>query len=207
MLVSKCILPMFFSSFVVLVLTFKSFIHFEFIFACSARSCLILSHFALLFSQHHLLKKLFSPHFIFLPLLSQINCPYKYGFISVPVPYYFDYCDFVVQFEIRECYISSFLSQDSFVYRGSLVFPYKFQNYLLQFCEKFCRYFDKDCIKLFCLGQYVDFIISPATSITMAYFPTSLGLMFSLPRRFYKFLFIFLTNLFLRILQSFHYYE
>ena len=80
------------------------------------------------------------------------SLPLIYVSISVPVPYYFDYCDFVVQFEIRECYISSFLSQDSFVYRGSLVFPYKFQNYLLQFCEKFCRYFDKDCIKLFCLG-------------------------------------------------------
>ena len=56
--VSKSIQPMFSSrSFMVLGLTFRSLIHFEFIFGYSVRNC---SHFILLqiaihFSQHHLL--------------------------------------------------------------------------------------------------------------------------------------------------------
>ena len=53
-------------------LTFRSLIHFEFLFVCSGRiySNLILLHVAVQFSQHHLLKKLSFPHCIFLlPLL------------------------------------------------------------------------------------------------------------------------------------------
>ena len=57
----------------------------------------------------------FFVHCIFLPLLLQINCPCKCRFISglysVPliyvsvfmlVPYCFDFCSFVVQFEIKK---------------------------------------------------------------------------------------------------------
>ena len=58
---SESVLPMFSSrSFIVSGLTFRSLIHFEFIFVCGVRKC---SSFILLqvvdqFSQHHLLKRL-----------------------------------------------------------------------------------------------------------------------------------------------------
>src|SRR5574340_76464 len=66
---SESVLPMFSSSsFIVSGLTFRSLIHFEFIFVYSVRKC---SSFILLqivdwFSQHHLLKEIiFSPLYIF----------------------------------------------------------------------------------------------------------------------------------------------
>ena len=79
-------------------------------------SILILLHGAFQFCQYHLLKrKLFFVHCIFLPLLLQINCPCKCRFVSglysVPLiyvsvfilaPYCFDFCCFVVQFEIKK---------------------------------------------------------------------------------------------------------
>ena len=67
---SKIVLPMFSSrSFIVSSLTFRSLIHFEFIFVYGVRECsnLILLHVAVQFSQHHLLKRLSFIHFIFLP--------------------------------------------------------------------------------------------------------------------------------------------
>ena len=67
------VLPMFFSkSFIVSGLTFKSLIHFEFIFVCGIRKCsnFILLHVAVQFSQHHLLKRLSLPYcIVLLPLL------------------------------------------------------------------------------------------------------------------------------------------
>ena len=64
-------------SFMVSGLTFRSLIHFEFIFVCGVRRC---SSFIFLqvvdqFSQHHLLKRLSFFHCIFLPPLSKIGCP------------------------------------------------------------------------------------------------------------------------------------
>ena len=64
--------------------TFRSLIHFEFIFVYSVRKC---SSFILLqmvdqFSQHHLLKRLSFLHCIFLPPLSKIRYPQVHGFIS-----------------------------------------------------------------------------------------------------------------------------
>ena len=61
-------------SFIVFGLTFRSLIHFEFIFVYGVRKC---SHFILLqgvnqFSQHHL-KRLSFLHCIFLPPLSKIS--------------------------------------------------------------------------------------------------------------------------------------
>ena len=82
---SESVLPMFSSrSFIVSGLTFRSLIHFEFIFVYGIRKC---SSFILLqvidqFSQHHLLKRLSLIHCIFLPPLSKIRCPYVRGFIS-----------------------------------------------------------------------------------------------------------------------------
>ena len=62
-------------SFIVSGLTFRSLIHFEFIFVCGVRKC---SSFILLqvvdqFSQHNLLKRLSFLHCIFLPPLSKIS--------------------------------------------------------------------------------------------------------------------------------------
>ena len=64
---SKSVLPMFSSkSFIVSGLTFMSLIHFQFIFVYGVRECsnFILLHVPVQFSQHHLLKKPFSPLYI-----------------------------------------------------------------------------------------------------------------------------------------------
>ena len=56
-------------------LTFRSLIHFEFIFVYGVRKCynFLLLHVAIQFYQHHLLKRLSLPHCIFLPALSKIR--------------------------------------------------------------------------------------------------------------------------------------
>ena len=71
-------------SFIVSGLTFRSLIHFEFIFVYGNWTCssFILLHVAAQFSRHHLLKRLSILHFIFLPPLSKIKCPQVCGFIS-----------------------------------------------------------------------------------------------------------------------------
>ena len=85
MIYVKSVLPMFSSrSFIVSGLTWRSLIHFEFIFMYDVRKC---SSFILLqvvdqFSQHHLLKRLSLLHCIFFPLLSKIRHPDVCGFIS-----------------------------------------------------------------------------------------------------------------------------
>ena len=74
---ASSVLPMFFSkSFIVSGLTFRSFrslIHFEFIFVYGVRKCshFIILHVAVQFSQHHLLKRWSLPHCIFLFPLSK----------------------------------------------------------------------------------------------------------------------------------------
>ena len=75
---SSSVLPMISSkSFIVSGLTFRSLIHFEFIFVYDVRkySNFIHLHVAVQFSQHHLLKRLSLPHCIFLPPLSKIRYP------------------------------------------------------------------------------------------------------------------------------------
>ena len=56
-------------------LTFRSLIHCEFVFVCGVRKCsnFILFHGAVLFSQHHLLKRLSFLHLIFSSPLSKIS--------------------------------------------------------------------------------------------------------------------------------------
>ena len=69
-------LPVFSSkSFVVSGLTLRSLIHFEFIFVYGVRKCsnYIILHATVQFSQHHLLKRRYLPHCIFLPPLSKIR--------------------------------------------------------------------------------------------------------------------------------------
>ena len=70
------VLPMFSSkSFIVSDLTFRSLIHFEFIFVYGIRKCsnFILSHVAVQFPQHHFLKTLSFLHFVFLLLCQEIR--------------------------------------------------------------------------------------------------------------------------------------
>ena len=75
-IMSESVLPMFsYRNFIVSGLTFRSLIHFEFIFVYGVRKC---SSFIFLqvieqFSQHHSLKRLSFLHCIFLPPLSQIR--------------------------------------------------------------------------------------------------------------------------------------
>ena len=106
------VLPRFSSrSFMVSCLTFKSLIHFEFIFVYGMRkqSSLIILNLAVQLSQHQLLKRLYFLHCIFFPPLSYINCPVSvnsflgslfcamiYVSVFVTVPYSFDYCSFVI---------------------------------------------------------------------------------------------------------------
>ena len=82
---SSSVLPMFSSnSFIVSGLTFRSLIHFQFIFVYGVRKCsnFILLHVAVPFSQHHLLRRLPLPHCIFLHPLSKIRYPHVHEFIS-----------------------------------------------------------------------------------------------------------------------------
>ena len=79
------VLPMFSSKgFIVSGLTFRSLIHFEFIFVYGVRkhSNFVLLHVAVQFSQHYLLKRLSLPHCILLPPLSKLRNPQVHGFIS-----------------------------------------------------------------------------------------------------------------------------
>ena len=52
----------------------------------------------------------------------------------MPVPCCFDYCSFVIQWEVREHdSYSPVLSQDYFGYLGSFVFPYTFKTHFSSF--------------------------------------------------------------------------
>ena len=76
--ISSSVLPMISSkSFIVSGLTFRSLIHFEFIFMYGVKKCsnFIILHIAVQFSQHHLLKRQFFLHCIFFPLLSKMRYP------------------------------------------------------------------------------------------------------------------------------------
>ena len=70
--------------FIVAGFTFRSLIHFEFIFVNGVRKCsnFILFHVAVQFFQHHFLKRLSLPHCVFLSLLSKIRYSQVHGFIS-----------------------------------------------------------------------------------------------------------------------------
>ena len=134
-------------------LEFFSKIHFQFIFVYGIReySNFSLLHVAVQFSQHHLLKRLFSSLYtlasfvkdklligvwVYFWTFQAVPLIYISGFM--PTPCCFDDCSFVVQSEVREPDSSSsvFLSQYCFCSSGSSVSPYKFKNFLLQFCEK-----------------------------------------------------------------------
>ena len=84
-------------------LTFRAFIHFEFIFVYGVRkwSSFILLHVTVQFSWHHLLKKLSFSHWIFFPALSKINWQYSCEFISgFSILFYWSMCLFLCQYHI-----------------------------------------------------------------------------------------------------------
>ena len=82
---SSSVRPVFSSkSFIVSGLTFRSLIHFEFIFVYDVRkySNFVLFHVTVQLSQHHLLKRLSLLFCIFLAPLSKVRYPQVHGFIS-----------------------------------------------------------------------------------------------------------------------------
>ena len=82
---SSSVLPIFsFKIFIVSGFTLRSVMYFEFIFVYGVIKCsnFILLHVAVQFSQHHLFKRLYLPHCIFLPPLSKIRCLQVHWFIS-----------------------------------------------------------------------------------------------------------------------------
>ena len=150
---SNSVLPMFSSrSFMVLIIIFRSLIHFEFIFVygVSEYPNFIFLHVAEQFPQHHLVKRLFSIVYYYLlcpRLIYQMHVDLFLGFIScsiylylstvVPVPHCLDDYSFELQFEVRKHDSSRFvhLSQCCFGYSWFFVFPYKL-NFFFWFCEK-----------------------------------------------------------------------
>ena len=130
---SEKLLPLL-SSRIIMVsgLTFRSLIHFEFIFVYGIRkwSSFTLLHIAVQFSQHYFLKTLSFFHWILFPALSKITWPYicvqfwvlysiplVYVSVFVPIPYCLDDYSFVVFLEIWDYNTSSFalLFQNCFV--------------------------------------------------------------------------------------------
>ena len=103
-------------SFIMSGITFRSLIHFEFIFVYGVTECsnFILLYVAVQFSQHCLLKRLSFLHCIFLFVIDQVTigvCIYLWAFypvpliyisVFVPVLYCLDYYSLVVQSEVRE---------------------------------------------------------------------------------------------------------
>ena len=131
---SKSFLPVFSSgSFIVSGLTFRSLIHFEFVFVYSRRECtnFILLHVAVQFFQHYLLKRLSLPHYIFLPPLSYINQTYVHGFLlGISVLSHCSMCPFLCQYHTVLITVVLWYSFKS----GSLIIPAVF---LSQVCFNF----------------------------------------------------------------------
>ena len=131
---SESVLPMFSSrSFIVSDLTFRSLIHFEFIFVYGVRKCSFHSFTSgwPVFPAPLVKEIVFSPLYIlasfvkdkvsicvWIYLWAFYFVPLIYMSVFVPVPYCLDDCVFVVEPEIRQVYSSSsiLLSQDCFGY-------------------------------------------------------------------------------------------
>ena len=130
-------------SFIVSGLTFRSLIHFEFIFVYGVRKC---SSFILLqvvdrvFPTPLVKEIVFSPVYIrasfvkdkvsigaWIYLWAFYFVPLIYISVFVPIPYCLDNCGFVVEPEVRQVDSSSsiFISQDCFGYSSFFVFTYK----------------------------------------------------------------------------------
>ena len=107
-------------------LTFRSFIHFEFVFVYGVRkwSRLILLHVTVQFPQHHLLKRLSSFQRIFFPALSKISWPYVCGPIfGFSVLFHWSECLFLCQYHtVLMIIASSYSSKPGIVMPPALVF-------------------------------------------------------------------------------------
>ena len=141
---SESVLPMFSSrSFIVSDLTFRSLIHFEFIFVYGVRKCSFHSftNGFPVFPEPLVKEIVFSPLYILASFVkNKVSIGawiYLWAFyfvplvcisVFVPVPYCLDDCGFVVEPEVRQVDSSSFilLFQDCFGYLRVFVFPYRF---------------------------------------------------------------------------------
>ena len=133
-----------FRNFRVSVFTFRSLIHFEFIFVYGVKECSSFIFFTCncpVFPAPFLEKTVFSPFYSLVSFVidhliigawiyfwASYPVPLIYISVFVPVPYCFDDFSFVVWSEVSEPDSSSsvFLSQDYFGYSGSFVSPYRF---------------------------------------------------------------------------------
>ena len=81
------------------------------------------------------------------------SVPLIYISVFMPVPYFFDYCNFVVQSEVKGSDFSSFifLSQDYFGYLGSFVSPYKLHIFHSSYVKNAIGKFDRDCTEIYIL--------------------------------------------------------
>ena len=147
---SESVLPMFSSrNFMVSCLTFRSLIHFEFIFVYGVRKC---SSFTLLqvvdqFSQHHLLKRLCFSHLYILAsfvedkvtigswiyLWAFYSVPLIYISVFVPIPYCLDDCGFVVESEVGRLIpsVPFFFIKITLAIRGFLYFHANWKLFVL----------------------------------------------------------------------------
>ena len=110
--------------FIVLGLTFRPLIHEEFFFLydVSWRSNSIILHMYVHFPQNHLLRSLFFPIewsrdfceksldiYAIVYFRALYSIPLTFMSVFMPVSHYFDYCNFVVSFEIWICEFSNFV--------------------------------------------------------------------------------------------------
>lgn len=128
-------------SFIVLALEFRSLINFDLIFCICCRLGIQVLSFVCGYSVvlHHLLRRLFFPHWMVLSPLQKISWhrymdlspDFQLSFINLCVyatrgPHSRDYYSFVVSFETEKSEPSNFvLFLDCSGYSGSFIFPYK----------------------------------------------------------------------------------
>ena len=141
---SESVLHLFFSkSFIVSGLTFRSLIHFEFIFVYGVRKCstfILLQVAGPVFPAPLVKEVVFFPLYLlasfvkdkvsigsWIYLWAVYSVPLIYISVFVPIPYCLDDYGFVVEPEVREVdsFSSILLSQDRFGYSRFFVFPYK----------------------------------------------------------------------------------
>ena len=142
------VLPMFSSkNFTVSGLTFRSLIHFEFIFVFGVRKCsnFFFTYSCPVFPAPFIEEAVSAPLYIldsfvknkvaigaWVYFLAFYLVPLFYISVFVPVPYCLHDCSFVVWSKVRKLDSSSsiLLSEDCFGYLRSFVFPYELLNFL-----------------------------------------------------------------------------
>ena len=168
-------------------LIFKSLIHFEFILVYAVRkysnsltcSCIVV--------QHHLQKKQSFPQLLILASFV-IDSFTMYTRVKIWTPYSVplteslflgQQCIFQIITPLKHILMSGtvipstlfFFFQNCFDYLWPFVVLYKFQDYLLQLCEKCHDYFERGCLKsIDCSGSEDIFILFILKSMNMKYF-------------------------------------